>query len=71
MVGMSLIKMVINRQPLMCKVVFGVVVDENVSELNFYYLTPGLKTGIIVSGIGFIGLLGLLVLDIKKKKYDK
>lgn len=46
----------------------GVILDENVNELNFYYLTPGLKTGIIVSGIGFIGLLGLLVLDIKKKK---
>ena len=43
----------------------GVNIDENVKEISFYYGTPGLKAGILISGIGFIGLVYLIIKDKK------
>lgn len=47
----------------------GVIVDENDSELNFYYGTPGLKQGIALSGTGLgIMIIGQLICFANKKK---
>ena len=39
----------------------GVIINEYDKELNFYYGTPGLKTGIIISALGIaIILFGII-----------
>lgn len=43
----------------------GVIIDEKVNELTFYYGTPGLKLGIAMSGVGFIGLIIMIIFDKK------
>lgn len=45
----------------------GIEVNENIKELSFYYRTPGLKFGLILSCFGFIMTIGLLLYD---KKYE-
>lgn len=46
----------------------GIIVDENVKEISFNYLTPGIKTGAIISGLGLIFLIFEIILD-KSIKY--
>ncbi len=45
----------------------GILIDENVSELNFYYGTPGLKVGAIISAVSFMAFIAIVVID---KKYS-
>ena len=46
----------------------GVLIDENVDELNFYYGTPGLKIGCFVSLIAFFMFVIIIIKDIKNPK---
>ncbi len=45
----------------------GVIIDEDDQELSFYYGTPGLKHGILISVIGFAGLSVLIFIDARRK----
>ena len=44
----------------------GILIDENVNEVCFYYGTPGLKAGILISSISILAFIGLVIRD---KKY--
>ena len=44
----------------------GILIDENVSELCFYYGTPGIKIGILISSITFLAFIAIIIID---KKY--
>lgn len=35
----------------------GVIIDENDKEINFYYGTPGIKQGVLLSGVGLLALV--------------
>lgn len=45
----------------------GLIVDENIKEINMYYLTPGLKLGLVLTGCGIIGLIVLFIYGRRNK----
>ena len=45
----------------------GVIIDENDRELSFYYGTPGLKNGLVITTVGLLALMGLFYFDKRKK----
>ncbi len=45
----------------------GILIDENVDELYFYYGTPGLKTGCFISLFAFFAFILIVIEDIKIK----
>lgn len=48
--------------------VIGLDLDEGTHEIEFKYVTPGLKEGIIISGISLIACAGLLIKNKIKQK---
>ncbi len=45
----------------------GILIDEDVSELSFYYGTPGLKVGAIISAVSFMAFIGIVIIDRKER----
>lgn len=46
----------------------GLIVDENIEEINLFYITPGLKIGLALSGCGTLGAVILFIYDRRNKK---
>lgn len=49
----------------------GIKVNESSKELSFYYRTPGIKAGLLLSIVGTLLSVGLLFYDKKKNKRDE
>jgi len=48
----------------------AVLAQEGKNEIVFSYETPGLRTGLIISGISFLALLSYLIIGIRLKRMD-